>query len=175
MSEIVKLGRRDFLKVSAAAGAGLWLGTALPGAAEAAAPGAFQPSAFLSIQQDGRVTVWVAKSEMGQGVRTSLPAIVAEELDADWRRVTVEPALADAKYGQMMTGGSTSIRTSWEPMREVGAAAREMLVAAAAKRWRVDPATCRTREGFVLGPGEKRLAYGDLAADAARLPVPRSP
>jgi isoquinoline 1-oxidoreductase subunit beta len=175
MSRIVKLGRRGFLKLSAGAGAGLWLGTTLPGDAEAAAPASFQPSAFLSIERGGRITVWVAKAEMGQGVRTSLPALIAEELDADWKRIDVQAAVAHPKYGEMMTGGSTSVRTNWDPMRKVGAAARQMLVAAAARRWRVDPASCRTQEGEVLGPGGKRLAYGDLVTAAARLPVPEAP
>jgi isoquinoline 1-oxidoreductase beta subunit len=175
MSEIVKLGRRDFLRLSAGAGAGLWLGVTSPACKKKTPPDALQPSAFLSVERSGRITIWVAKAEMGQGVRTSLPALVAEELDADWRRVEVRQAIADPKYGQMMTGGSTSVRTNWDPMRKVGAAARQMLVAAAARRWRVDPASCRTRDSEVRGPGGERLGYGELAAAAARLPVPDAP
>ena len=175
MSQVFKVGRRDFVRISAGAGAGLWLGVNLPGVAEAAAPRAFQPSAFLSVDEAGAVTVWVAKSEMGQGVRTSLPMLVAEELEADWSRVRVEPALADAKYGNMGTGGSTSIRTNWEPLRKVGAAAREMLLVAAAREWGVEARACRAEGGAILGPGGKRLGYGALAAAAARLPVPKDP
>ncbi len=175
MSEVVKLGRRDFLKLSAGAGAGLWLGVGLGGDAEAATAKVLSPSAFLSIDQKGTVTVWVAKSEMGQGIRTSLPMLVAEELEADWSKIRVEPAVADPKYGQMMTGGSTSVRTNWEPLRKVGATAREMLVAAAASRWRVDRAACRAEAGGVIGPGGKRFAYGELVAAAAKLPVPKDP
>jgi isoquinoline 1-oxidoreductase beta subunit len=175
MCEVFKLGRRDFLKISAGAGAGLWLGAGLGGDAQAATPAAFSPSAFLSIDRKGAVTIWVAKSEMGQGIRTSLPMLVAEELEADWSKIRIEPAVADAKYGEMMTGGSTSVRTTWEPLRKVGATAREMLLAAAAARWRVDRTACRAEAGAVIGPGGKRLSYGELAAEAAKLPVPKDP
>ncbi len=175
MSEVFRLGRRDFLKISAAAGAGLWLGVGPASDAEAAAPAALAPSAFLSIDQKGTVTIWVAKSEMGQGIRTSLPMLVAEELEADWSKIRIEPAVADQKYGRMLTGGSTSVRTNWEPLRKVGAAAREMLVAAAASRWGVDRKICRAETGAVVGPDGRRLPYGELVAAAARLPVPKDP
>ncbi len=178
MRPVVKLSRRRFLAVSAGTGAGLWLGVHLPGRAEAApaAPARFEPNAWLSIEPGGAVTIWVAKSEMGQGVLTSMPMIVAEELEVDWPRVSIRQADAEERYGRMMTGGSSSVRTSWLPLRKAGAAAREMLVGAAAARWGVDRSPCRAESGAVLHPGTgRRLAYGDLAADAAKQPVPADP
>jgi len=176
MSAVFKLSRRRFLELSAGAAAGLALGVGRPGRAGAAGTTSFAPSAFLSIDETGAVTVWVTKSEMGQGVRTSLPMLVAEELEADWSRVRIEPALAEARYGSMGTGGSRSIRSLFLPLRQVGAAAREMLVAAAAARWGVDAGTCRAERGAVLhGPSGRRLGYGELVAQAAKLPVPKDP
>jgi CO/xanthine dehydrogenase Mo-binding subunit len=114
---------------------------------------------------------------MGQGVRTSLPMIVAEELDADWTRVRIEPALADArKYGNQLTGGSTSVRTSWEPLRHAGAQARSMLMAAAAQSWGVAADSCRTENGCVIHDASRRRArYGSLSEAAAKLPLPEKP
>jgi len=179
-AEIVKVSRRDFLRVTTTAGTGLVLGLYVPwqrlAAAAAEAGGPFAPNVFLDIDAAGAVTIWVAKSEMGQGVRTSLPMLVAEELEADWSRVRVEPALADRKYGSMGTGGSTSVRTSWEPLRKAGAAAREMLVEAAARRWGSAAGACRAENGAVIHtPTGRRLLYGELAAAAAKLPVPENP
>lgn len=180
--DLGSLARRDFLKSSAALGSGLLLGFYLPGTARAAAPAAaLAPNAWLRIASDGQVTVFVDKSEMGQGVMTSLPMIVAEELDADWNKVKAEfapaaPAYKHPWFGIQGTGGSTSVRSGWEALRKTGAAAREMLVAAAAKKWKVDAATCRTDNGFVLHTKSKRKAsYGELATAAATLPVPAEP
>jgi isoquinoline 1-oxidoreductase beta subunit len=174
--------RRDFLKVSAALGGGLLLAFHLPGRARGAGSAApFAPNAWLRIASDGGITILVDKSEMGQGVMTALPMLLAEELDADWNKVRAEFAPAGPEYkhpwfGVQGTGGSTSVRVGWEPLRKAGAAAREMLVAAAAKKWRVDPATCHSDRGFVLHPKSKRKAsYGELAAAAAALPVPAEP
>jgi len=171
----MKTTRRDFLKVTGVAGAGLVIGFHLPSSLDAAPKGAaaFEPNVWLQIDPAGRVTITCAKSEMGQGVRTSLPMIVAEELDADFAHVTVQQAMADPKYGQQLTGGSTSVRTSLEKLRTAGATARAMLVAAAAKEWGVDPGACHTDKGFVTGPGGKRASYGSLATAAAKLPVPK--
>jgi isoquinoline 1-oxidoreductase subunit beta len=170
------LGRRDFLKVSA--GTGLWLVVSAPGrvVAAAPAPAGLSPSAWLHVAPGGAVTVYLAKSEMGQGSYTGMAVLVAEELAADWRSVRVVQADADERFGQMMTGGSSSVRRSWEPLRKAGAAARVMLVAAAARRWGVDPAGCRADAGAVvhLATG-RRAEYGALAADAAREAVPESP
>ncbi|CAG0960993.1 xanthine dehydrogenase YagR molybdenum-binding subunit [Burkholderiales bacterium] len=171
--------RRDFLKASMALGGGLLLGFCLPGQARAAA--ALAPNAWLRIGSDGQVTILVDKSEMGQGVMTALPMIVAEELDADWSKLKAEFAPAAPEYkhpwfGVQGTGGSTSVRSGWEALRKTGAAAREMLVAAAAKKWKVDAATCSTDNGFVLHTKSRRKAsYGELASAAATLPVPANP
>ena len=128
MSRVAKISRRDFVAAGVAAAGGLVLGVRLPGDAPR---GRFQPSAFVQVTPDDEVVIWVAKSEMGQGVWTSLPAIVADEMDADWERVRILQADAHPRYGSQLTGGSTSVSTSWQPLRRAGAAAREMLVAAA--------------------------------------------
>lgn len=177
------MDRRDFLKLGAAAGGGLLLAIYLPDPASAAvdppagtAP--FAPSAFLRIAPDGIVTITVAKSDMGQGVRTALPMIVAEELDADWADVRIEQADAHPdRYGRMMTVGSTSVRNgAWLPLRRAGAAAREMLVAAAAARWGVGADALVTEGGRVRHAASGRSAtYGELAEAAAALPVPAQP
>ena len=185
MNAVTKVSRRDFLAIVPTAGAGLLLGVRLgsdAAAAEAAgsspagaAPGPFAPNAFLQIDTRGDVTIWASKSEMGQGVRTALPMIVADELDADWSRVRVEQAWVDAKFGDQDTGGSGSIRTKFEPMRKAGAAARAMLVAAAAKSWSVPPSACRAEKGRVIHiPSGRGIPYGDLAVRAAAQPVPQN-
>ena len=172
------MGRRAFLQITA--GTGLWL-AASPLRVAAAGPGDspagdFQPSAWLNVDPKGAVTVWLGRSEMGQGTFTGMAVLVAEELEADWKRVRVVQADADPRYGRMSTGGSSSVRQSWEPLRKAGAAAREMLVAAAAARWGVDPGSCRAAGGTVLHPASGRSAgYGELAAAAAKLPVPEKP
>ena len=172
------MGRRAFLQITA--GTGLWL-AASPLRVAAAGPGDspagdFQPSAWLNVDPKGAVTVWLGRSEMGQGTFTGMAVLVAEELEADWKRVRVVQADADPRYGRMSTGGSSSVRQSWEPLRKAGAAAREMLVAAAAAQWGVDPGSCRAAGGAVLHPASGRSAgYGELAATAAKLPVPEKP
>ncbi len=173
-----KMGRRAFLQISA--GTGLWL-AASPLRVAAAGPGDapagdFQPSAWLNVDPKGAVTVWLGRSEMGQGTYTGMAVLVAEELEADWKRVRVVQADANPRYGRMSTGGSSSVRQSWEPLRKAGAAAREMLVAAAAARWGVAPETCRAGKGEVLHAATgRRAGYGELAAAAAKLPVPEKP
>lgn len=133
----------------------------------------FGPDLLLRIDGDETITVTVPKSEMGQGVRTSLAMLVAEELDADWSRVRVETADGDRGYGNQVTGGSLSISSRFDSMRRVGAAARTMLIAAAAGAWDVDPANCRTEPGAVVGGDDRlRATYGELAALAAELDPP---
>lgn len=170
------LDRRDFVKLGALAGAGLVIGIRLPEARGAAAP--LQPNAFLRVDPDGQVTIWLGRADMGQGVRTALPMIVADELDADWARVTVLQANAHpSAFGRMMTVGSTSVRNgSWMPLRNAGAAAREMLVAAAAARLGV-PASQLTTGGHAVHHHASRrmVGYGELAEAAAALPVPSRP
>jgi isoquinoline 1-oxidoreductase beta subunit len=173
------IGRREFLKLFGVAGTGLVIGIRLGAgealAAESTAAG-FAPNAFLRIDANGSVTIWVTRSELGQGPRTALPMLVAEELEADWRRVRIEPAILDRKYGNQGTGGSMSVRESWIPLRKAGAAAREMLIAAAAAAWAVPPSACHARAGEVIhAKSGRRLAYGALVKRAARLPVPADP
>jgi len=179
VSAILNVSRRGFLRIVPAAGAGLVLGLRWLDLVEASGPqrsrgSRLAPNAFLQIDPRGEVTIWASKSEMGQGVRTSLAMIVADELDADWSRVRVEQAGADPKFGDQDTGGSSSVRTKYGPMRQAGAAARAMLIAAAAQTWSVDRSTCRTQKGAVLHPPtRRRLAYGDLVDKAASQPVPQ--
>ncbi len=178
------LSRRRFLQAGAAAGGGLMLSLSLPfanGAAEAAGAG-FAPNAFIRIGGDGLVFLTMPYVEMGQGDYTAIPMLIAEELEVDLKQVRLEHAPPNAKlYGNPLlagvqaTGGSTAISAAWQPMREAGAVARTMLVSAAAKRWNVDPASCRAQSAEVLHPPTGRsIKYGELAADAARIPVPES-
>ena len=152
------------------------------GEADAADADGFAPNAFVRIGSDGQVVLTMPQVEMGQGTYTSIPMLIAEELEVELAQVRLEHAPPDAKLygnpllaGVQVTGGSTSIRAFWTPMRQAGATARTMLVAAAARRWTVDPASCRAQGGAVLHPPTGRsLAYGELAADAAGLPVPEN-
>ncbi len=184
MSATTNISRRQFMKAGALAGGGLLLACHLPfGMRDAAASGeaVFAPNAFLRIGTDESVTVIVNKSEMGQGVYTSLPMLIAEELCCDWKRVTfqsapVAPEYNHAQFGPIMvTGGSTSVRSEWERLSLAGAAAREMLISAAAQRWKVAPSACRAENGIVHGPNGKQLSFGKLASEAAKLPVPKAP
>ncbi len=174
--------RRTFIKAGAAAGGGLLLSFVLPRRADtAAAPHAesFAPNAFIRIGPNGPVTLVIHMVEMGQGVYTSLPMLIAEELEVDLDQVSIEHAPPDDKlYGNSLlglqaTGGSTSVAACWEPLRSAGATARTMLIRAAAETWRVEPATCHAVKGVVVhGPSGRRLSYGALAGKAARLPIP---
>jgi isoquinoline 1-oxidoreductase beta subunit len=176
------LSRRGFLRVGAAAGGGLMLRLSLQfanGKAEAAGAYGFVPNAFIRIDSDGQIVLTMPYVEMGQSTYTSIPMLVAEELEVDLKQVRLEHAPPNEKlyanllFGVQATGGSTAIRAAWQPLREAGAAARTMLVAAAAKRWGVDPASCRAQSGEVLhAPTGRRIKYGELAADAARMRVP---
>jgi isoquinoline 1-oxidoreductase beta subunit len=177
------LDRRSFLRLSALAGGGLMLGFYLKSTDGAAAAeiaklpglvdGDFAPSAFIRIAPDGSVTIYSARPEIGQGIKTSLPMIIAEELGVDWKKVTVVSAPLDAAYGNQSAGGSTSIPNSYMNMRRIGATARTMLVAAAADIWGVPPSECYAEDGVVHHRDSgKTLAYGDLVAKAAAMPVP---
>ncbi|MGI9220299.1 MAG: molybdopterin cofactor-binding domain-containing protein [Woeseiaceae bacterium] len=176
---LTKIDRRTFLRRTAAAAGtlsagGLFLG--LGSTASAKTDSAFAPNAFLHIAADGDTTLWCGRCEMGQGISTSLPSAVADELEADWSRVTILQGDADEKYGPQATGGSRSINLMLEPMRQAGAAGREMLVAAAAATWGVPAAECKAKNHFVYHEAsKKRLGYGELAATAAELPVPETP
>jgi isoquinoline 1-oxidoreductase subunit beta len=182
MESLEGRSRREFLKTGAAAGsAGLILGIVLPGAhaRPAAEPGAAaMPNAWVRIGRDDSITILSARSEMGQGVYTALPTLVAEELEVDLAKVKVEIAppgevYINAMLGGQITGGSTSVPEAYDKLRIAGAQARTMLVAAAAERWGVDASACRAHDGTVEGPGGKRATYGELAEAASRLAVPK--
>jgi isoquinoline 1-oxidoreductase beta subunit len=173
------ISRRHFVKLSAFTGSGLVLGFSLPGFPAAAMNPAgdcdyFQPNAFLRIDPSGLVTIFVGKQEMGQGVNTSLPMIVAEELEVDFEAIKTEIApYGSLKDGAHDTGGSQSVTGGWEELRQAGAAARTMLIAAAAKRWNVSESLCKAENGKVLHTvSGNSLLYGELACEAALSPVP---
>jgi len=165
----IQLSRRNFLFASAAVGGGLYLGLS-PERADAAEAG--QLNAWVVIPATGRIRIMASNPEVGQGIRTSLPMVICEELDADWAAVEIVPTLADAKiYGRQVAGGSQAMPTQYEPMRRVGAAARGMILQAAATAWNVPAAELSTDKGHVVH-GTKRAPYGQFAAAAAALPAP---
>jgi isoquinoline 1-oxidoreductase subunit beta len=177
------LSRRTFLQSGAAAGGGLLLSLSLPFATgDVEAAEGFAPDAFIRIGSDGQIVLTMPYVEMGQGTYTSIPMLIAEELEVDLTQVRLEHAPPNEKlYGNPLLGGiqatgnSNAVRAAWQPLRQAGATARTMLVAAAAKRWNVDPASCRAQSGEMLHPPTGRSAkYGDLAADAARMTVPKN-
>src|SRR5881628_2787840 len=170
-----RITRRDFVQASAGLVITFYLPTRHAAARVDAAEGEFAPNAWLRVGTDGSVTLTVDKSEKGQGSQTGLAMILAEELEADWATVRLGPVPENPAgwSRRMSTGGSTAIRTSWEPLRKAGATARELLISAAAATWGVDRATCSALQGAVIHtPTQRRLAYGKLAARAATLPVP---
>jgi isoquinoline 1-oxidoreductase subunit beta len=174
-----RTSRRAFLKVSTVAGGGLLLTFALPSLAKTAEIGEPEGetaslNAYVRIAPDNTITIMSKNPEIGQGIKTMLPMLIAEELDADWRQVRTEQALLDpAHYGRQFAGGSTATPLNWDPMRKVGAAARQMLVTAAARRWKVSESECETAFGQVQHNATGRsLSYGKLAAEAATLPAP---
>ena len=166
------LSRREFVATGVAAGAGLVIGFYLPHRGGSAKE-VFSPNAYLRITPDNKVTIVVARSEMGQGVRTALPMILAEELEADWKEIEIEQAGASTLFGDQTTGGSASIRTTWDPMRKAGATAREMLISAAALTWNVPRSTCTAESSHIKhAPSNRSLSYGELVGKAATLPIP---
>ena len=181
-AESVRPSRRTFLAVGAAAGGGLLLSVSMPGwigAADAADAASFAPNAFVRIGRDGVVTLVMNQVEMGQGTYTSMPMLIAEELEVELAKVKLEHAPADDKlYGNpllgfQVTGGSTSVRGFWKPLRVAGATARTMLIEAAAVAWKVDAASCRAVKGEVVHTASgRKLGYGQLVDAAAKLPVP---
>jgi isoquinoline 1-oxidoreductase subunit beta len=171
----MNLNRRSFLKVSALATGGFTLNLYTPPWLEAQAPpqqSDLKPTAFIRIAPDGTVTIKARGPEIGQGIKTMLPMLIAEELDVDWSHVVVEQAdLNEAVYGSQSAGGSMSTPHAWEPLRRVGAAGRQMLIATAALNWNVPASECTTKSGCVLHAG-KSVGYGELASKAAALPCP---
>jgi isoquinoline 1-oxidoreductase beta subunit len=177
MRSVTNTSRREFLKSGAAGSAGLLLAFYAP--ALAAAPNApepdFKPNAYIRIDPRGDVHLVVTRSEMGQGVRTALAMILAEELDADWSRVKIEQGDCDPQYGDMTTGGSMSIRSTWDPLRKAGACARDMLLTAAADSWGVAKDECSAAGGSVIEHKKtgQKITYGQLAIKAASVPLPK--
>jgi isoquinoline 1-oxidoreductase subunit beta len=171
-----RLDRRSFLRVSALAGGGVLIASYFDGVFVEAAvdAAAFMPNAYIRIPADGPITIMSKCPEIGQGIKTSLPMVIAEELCADWTQVQVEQAATDAtKFGRQTSFGSSNTPTNWDEHRRVGAAARQMLIAAAAKTWNVPESACVAAKGAVTHSGSQRsLRYGELAATAATLPVP---
>ena len=186
MNTTVPVNRRDFIKIVSTAGGGLLLGVYLPSLARVFAETTpksgepFAPNAWIRITPDNVITILVDKSEMGQGVETSLPMLVAEELEVNLAKIRTEfapagPAYQNPRMGQQGTGGSSSVHASFDPLRRAGATAREMLIAAAAQQWGTDPQSCHARDGFVINEHtDKKLSYGELVETAAKIPVPKN-
>jgi len=177
----VTMNRRDFIKVVSTAGSGLVLGFYLPStnklSGKPLSSALFEPNAWIKVQPDNIIRIMVGKSEMGQGVLTSLPMIIAEEMDLDFSKVVVDKASANRKkYGWQMTGGSNSVSGGYKKLRQAGATAREMLVMAAAQEWGVSKSECKTKNGIVIHESTgKELSYGDLAEKARNIEVPKKP
>ena len=178
--------RRDFLKAAGLGGAGMLVLrvplSGLPGVPDPAARAAgarsapFEPNQWVAIDPDGVVTLVTGRSEIGQGARTALAMILAEELEADWSRIAIRQASPGARYPDMRTSGSSSVEDDWLALRKAGAAAREMLLEAAARTWRAPKTECRAEKSAVIhGPSNRRMEYGDLVAIATTLPVPENP
>lgn len=180
MNTTAQSSRRDFIKTAAIVSGGLLVGFSVPSIKDAGAAGTmYTPNAWVHIADDNTITLISARSEMGQGVYTSMPMLIAEELNVDIRQITVAMAPPNQKLygnallgGPQLTGGSTSVRDGWEKLRIAGAQVREMLISAAAAKWNVDRADIKAENGMVLGPRGMKATYGELAEAASKLPVP---
>jgi len=182
MSEF-QINRREFLITSLNAGTGLIISFLLPGCGKSQNTAnaminsgiELQPNAWIKIAKDNRITIVVPESEMGQGVMTSIPMMIADELDADWQMVTYEQAPVDPAFGKQHTGGSTSVRHGWTPARQAGAIAKKLLIKAAAKQWQVAESECLTSKSHVIHTKtSKQIMYGDLIQTAAQIPLPKT-
>ena len=184
MNDSNALSRRKFIQTSAAVGGGLLLGFYLPAfgkfkSAGIATPPNFSPNAFIRIGTDDIITVIVNHSEMGQGVFTSLPMLIADELEADWSKIRIEPSGVDPVYnnpytGIQNTGFSTTILVEWDRFRKAGATGKYMLIAAAAQTWNVDAASCKAERGVVIHKDSgRKLSYGQLVEKAATIAAPQ--
>ncbi|NKB38381.1 MAG: molybdopterin-dependent oxidoreductase [Gammaproteobacteria bacterium] len=174
---IHKVSRREFLKATGMTAGGMIMGVTLPVSLSAEdSESAFHPDVFIHIGENGDTTLYCGRAEMGQGISTALPAAVADELEADWSRVSVLQGDGDKKYGSQATGGSRSINEFFFPMRTAGAAMREMLVKAAAKSWGVSESDCYAELHYVHNKkNKKKIGYGELADEAGKLPLPKNP
>ena len=177
MEGIVKTSRRDFLKISGIVGGGLMVGFNLYSCSNEIEDTGNDPqeiNAFIWINGDGSATIMAKNPEIGQGVRTSLPMILAEELDLPWNRIEVKQAKLDRRFGPQYAGGSTAVTTNYDNLRKAGAAVRSVLVMAAAAKWGVSADQCKTKEGFVVN-GRNKYHYGEVALEAAELELPEEP
>jgi isoquinoline 1-oxidoreductase beta subunit len=177
LKDMSRFSRREFLKASGLGAGGLIIGVSLPmGAFSSVKNAGFEPSAFIYIDPNGDTTLYCGRCELGQGISTALPAAVADELEADWKRVKVLQGNANAKYGPQDTGGSKSIKTMLEPMRKAGAAGKEMLIVAAAQGWNLPASDCYAKSHVVYNRIDDRsFQFGELVAKASELPVPEEP
>ncbi|RYY70996.1 MAG: xanthine dehydrogenase family protein molybdopterin-binding subunit, partial [Chitinophagaceae bacterium] len=175
MSNENSFSRRQFLKVTAITGGGMLVGFSIfENAAAADAPVLpFAPNAYIKIGTDGVITLMAPNPEIGQGVKTSLPMIIAEEMCVDWKKIKIEPAPTESKFGSQTAGGSGSVRSRFTPLRMIGATTRDLFINAAAQTWNVSATECFADNGFVIHkPSGKKLSYGELANKAATLPIP---
>ncbi|ELR68310.1 Isoquinoline 1-oxidoreductase beta subunit [Fulvivirga imtechensis AK7] len=174
MSTIAKIRRRDFLKISGITGTGLILGFGISAHAKENITTHFEPNAFLKIGSDNSILIFAKNPEIGQGVKTSLPMIIAEELEVDWDKTEVVQALLDPRLGAQFAGGSTAVKMNWQTLRNAGATAKHMLIAAASTEWRLPENECYAENGTVKNKRNKKvLTYGQLAERASRLDVPQ--
>ena len=182
MNPIQKITRRSFIRSVGLASGGLIIACNFPSSDKEASKmkpfngSTFEPNLFVQLKDNGELILIASRSEMGQGVRTSMTSIIADEMDADWKFVSVEQAIGHPKYGNQNTDGSRSVRTLYETMRKMGATAKAMLIAAAAQKWQVDESDIKTENHFVINTTNKeKLFYGDLVKEASEVPVPENP
>lgn len=176
MSKIQQINRRDFVKLFGLASTGIILGCNVSSNKKEFLPqvdGTFAPNLFVQIQRDGNITLMASRSEMGQGIKTSLASAIADELEADWQYITVKQATGNAKYGNQNTDGSRSVRTILEPMRKMGAATKMMLITAAAKKWNVAESVCKAENHYIINTNSgDKIFFGDLVDEAAKVAIP---
>ena len=176
MSKIQQINRRDFVKLFGLASGGIILGCNISSDKKTFIPqvdGTFAPNLFVQIQKNGNITLLASRSEMGQGIRTSLASAIADELEADWKYITVKQATGNAKYGNQNTDGSRSVRTLLEPMRKMGATAKAMLIAAAANKWNIPKTDCKAENHFIINTQTKdTIFFGDLVEEASKVAIP---
>ena len=176
MSNIQQINRRNFVKLFGLASSGIILGCTISSDKKEFVPqtdGKFTPNLFVQIQEDGNIILLASRSEMGQGIRTSLASAIADELEADWKYITVQQATGNAKYGNQNTDGSRSVRTLLEPMRKMGATAKAMLITAAAKKWNVEESVCKAENHFIINKNTSdTFFFGDLVVEASKVAMP---